>query len=140
MSGILGAMVGSAGITTSTFNITAGNIAGTTLVGYSDGTAGTSGGAGGSITGGAFGGKHIAEISFISSGLNVDRLRVKGFSANPGQSWMSKVIANSVTRTGASATFTWDAVNLCATWEWAGGLFGFVNGNTYNGNTITHQP
>lgn len=139
MSGILSAFVSSAGITTSTFNITVATLPSTTLVGYSDGTAGTSGGAAGSITGGAFGGKDIAEISYINSGINVDRLRVKGFSANPGQAWMSKVVANSITRTGASATYAWDAVNLCATWQWAGGSFGFANGNTYNGNTIVHS-
>lgn len=138
MSGILGALVSSAGITTSTFNITVGVLPSTTLVGYSDGTGGTSGGAAGSITGGTFGGKHIAEISYNNTGGN-DRLRVKGFSGNPGQSWLSSVTANSISHTGAAATFVWDAANLCADWTWPPGLFGFVNGNTYNSNTIVHS-
>lgn len=137
MSGVLAAVLGSAGITTSTFNITAATIPATAFVGYCDGTAGTSGAAAGSITGGSFGPRHIAEINV---GTTTNRLRVKGFAADPGQGWLRSVTANSGTQTGAGATYSWSAGNLCATWDWSTNAFGFVNGNTYNGNTITHGP
>ncbi len=141
MTGILHIMMaGGAGVTTNTFNITAGTLGGSTLVGYGDGTAGTTG-AGGSITGATLtGGKHIAEISTDPVTLNADRLRIKGLSANPGQNWLVQVIANGHAHTASGASYTWDSGNLCATWQWTPASFGFLSGNTYNGNTITHSP
>jgi hypothetical protein len=139
MSGILGILSAGSNVITDTFNITAAFIPATVLVGYSDGTGGTSGGAGGSISGGTLtGGKHIAEISYINTSINCDRLRIKGLSADPTQAWLITLIANGITRTGLTAAYTWDAADLCATWQWTPGSFGFSNGNTYNGNTIQH--
>lgn len=142
MTGILAVMAGGSGsVVTDTFNlVTVGTLPATALVGYGDGSAGTSGGAVSTISGQPLtGGSRIVEASYTNVGLNVDRLRLKGFSADPHQAWLIQITINSVTKIGSAATYTWDGVNSCATWQWSPGLWGMLNGNTYNGNTIKHQ-
>lgn len=139
MTGILNVLLGSSGASTSTFNITAGIVA--SGAGYSDGSAGTDNGiASGSISSASLGGgKAICEIA---AGITSDdRIYVKGFSADPGQNWLVKAVINGATRAGASVTtYTWDSAHGTAKWKWTTNTFGLVNGNTYNGNTITHGP
>lgn len=138
VTGIVNVLLGNGGgISTNTFNITTG----TTGTGdaYSDGSAGTSTGvAAGTISNATLtGGKIICEVStFYSPATPGDRFRVRGFSANPGQSWLNSITVNSQTHSGASATYTWDAVHGMASWIWSP-TWNLVN-STYNGNTIIH--
>jgi len=146
MTGILNVLVGLGGISTSTFNFTAGAITGSppSGAGYSDHSAGTEGGsAGGSITGGTLGPRHIVEI--WSTSFPDSRLMVKGFTSDPGQSWLTSLFmpvtgvgGAPVTVTGAAATYSYDATNGVAKWLWGSNPLGITNGQTYNSNTITH--
>lgn len=140
MSGILNVLVasGGQGKSTQSFNVTAAIIPGSAFVGYSDGSAGTTGsGAAGSISGASLiGGWRIVEVSDGSGA----RLRIKGLSTNPGTGWLISVDINGFLLTNTSTTFTWDAVNNCATWDWPSGVtWNMTSGNTYNSNTITHN-
>lgn len=141
MTGILNALLGSAGVSKNTFNITAGVVG--AGAGYDDGTGGTSTGtAGGSITGGTLtGGKIICEVSSFG-GLAQDRFRVRGFTTDPGQNWLISLTVNGVTKPFTNMTYSYDATHGTANWIWATG-HGFdwtlVNGTTYNGNTVTHS-
>ena len=138
MTGILNVLLGSASQAINSFNITAAVMGGG--AGYSDGSAGTSTGvATGSITGGTLsGGKIIAEVSTFS-GLTQDRFRARGFSSDPGQSWLRSITVNSATHTGASATYTWDATHSTASWVWTPVTWNLTSPNTYNSNSITHS-
>ncbi len=137
MTGILAIMVGGRSSVIDSFNITAQAVGGG--AGFCDGSAGTSTGvASGSITGGTLsGGKIIAEVSTFS-GLNQDRIRVRGFSSDPGQGWLIAITVNSLAHAPASATYTWDAVHGMSSWVWTPFTWGLTIGNTYNGNTINH--
>ena len=137
MSGVLGVLLGLAGRVTSAFNITAGIVAGTARIGYSDGGAGTTSGAGGSITGATLGPFTIAELDDVAAGNQL--LRVRGFNADPGQGWLVSVTVNSVNSTGASASYSWNGTSGVATWTWATNTWNLANGSTYNGNSITHN-
>ena len=59
-----------------------------------------------------------------------------GFSASPGASWLTSAKCNGVTRTGASATFSYSAG--IASWRWSGLLFGFNTSGT-TACTIIHN-
>lgn len=144
MTGILAALASSGNKVSTTFNLTAGNISGASAAGYNDASAGTIGAAGGSVSSNALGnGKTIAEL--ISSSIPNDRLIVKGFSSNPGQSWVSTLffpVTSSagppVTLLGSAATYSYDAPNGAATWLWSGSNLGMLNGNTYTANKLVH--
>lgn len=142
MSGVLGAMVGSGGGSVSnTFSITAAVMGGG--AGYSDGTGGTSTGiVTGSATGATLtGGKIICEVSSFN-GTNQDRLRVRGFSADPTQSWLSSITVNGVTHTPATGlTYNYDATHNTANWVWNNSVvtpWNVSSPNTYSGCTIKH--
>lgn len=55
-------------------------------------------------------------------------IAVSGFTSDPGQGWLLSVSANSVTRTGASASYTYSGG--IATWRWTS-PFQFSNGVSY---------
>lgn len=128
-----------------TFNLTAATIAGVSGAGYNDGTAGTIGSAGGTMTPTALLSRHVAEL--VSTTVPNDRLIVKGFTANPLQTWLISlhypVTSNAgpaLTLFGSAATFSYDSPNGAATWLWSGSGLGMINGITYTGNTITFLP
>ncbi len=50
------------------------------------------------------------------------------FASNPGAGWLKSVSANGVTKTGASATYSYTSGSGIWTWSTQ---FGFVNGNAY---------
>lgn len=54
---------------------------------------------------------------------------ISGFSANPGQSYFSSIVADGQTRTSSASTFAYSAG--LATWTWPGSTIGFVTGTTY---------
>lgn len=141
MTGILNVLLGSAGVSKNTFNFTAA-VTGAGA-GYSDGSGGTSTGvAVGSITGGTLtGGKIICEVSSFTT-LTQDRFRVRGFTTDPGQNWLSSITVNSVTKTAANLTYSYDATHGTANWIWATGHgldWSIASPTTYNGNTVTHS-
>ncbi len=57
------------------------------------------------------------------------QMSIGGFGADPGKSFFTSVSANGVTKTSASAGYSY--AGGVATWQWAGGNFGFVNTNVY---------
>jgi hypothetical protein len=61
---------------------------------------------------------------------------IGGFSASPGASWLTSAKCNGVTRTGASATFSYSAG--IASWRWSGLLFGFT-GSGSTSCTLIHN-
>lgn len=140
MTGILGALLGSSSSSKDTFSITVGVTGGG--AGYSDGSAGTSTGvATGSITPSTLiGGKIICEVSSFNTGVQ-DRFRVRGFTTDPGQNWLSAITVNSVAKTAANLTYTFDATHGTANWIWATGHGADWNltSGTYSGNTVTHN-
>jgi hypothetical protein len=60
---------------------------------------------------------------------------VAEFSADPGQAWLTSVAALGVTRTGASATYSYGAG--VATWTWGTGPSGFSSGTATC--TVVHK-
>jgi hypothetical protein len=132
-------LLGSAGISTSTFNITAASITGAAPsgAGYNDGTAGTTGSAAGSVSASGLGRGHIAEI--YTTSVPDDRLIVKGFTSDPGINFIVSAKVNGTSRTGSAATYSYDSTNGAGKWVWSGNGWGMVTGNTYNNNTITHN-
>ncbi len=127
MTGILAAMAGSAG-GTFPVKITAGTVSGPNT-GYSNGAAG--GGTYGTlITFASPTGKVLSVLADINS-LSGPMFRVTGFSVDPGQASLTNVTINGVTKTGASATYSFSSG--AAQWTWTGNI-GFVNGNTYTGS------
>lgn len=64
-------------------------------------------------------------------------LAVSGFSSNPGQGWLSSIECGGITRSGSSATSTYNSGT--ALWRW-GTLFGFLGDFGKNaGRTLTHN-
>jgi hypothetical protein len=60
-------------------------------------------------------------------------LSISGFSSNPGQSWLTSAGCTGLTtKTGASASYTWNSSLGTATWAWTG-AFGFA---TKNGTAV----
>jgi predicted RNA-binding protein with TRAM domain len=62
---------------------------------------------------------------------------VSGFSADPGQAWLTSVTGNNKTFTGASATYSYSAGTATWTWHPAAG-FGFDSPAT-NNTSIIHK-
>lgn len=113
---------------TDTFSITAGHLTGPPAqTGYVSGSIG-------SITGGTLtGGKVIAALQETGS---TAQLVVSGFTSDPGSGWLASITANGVTEPGNTAAYSY--LSGDAQWDW-GALWGFVNGNTYNGCQIVHS-
>jgi hypothetical protein len=97
-------------------------------------TAGTAAGSGSGFDSGSFGsispantadGYHFAAFyDSAPAGKNggvyhQTVFSVTGFAANPGQSWLTSAVANGVTFTGSSATYTYASGE--ATWIWTTG-------------------
>jgi hypothetical protein len=62
-------------------------------------------------------------------GCNVDSsLSIGGWSSNPGQAWLNSVSALGVTKTGASASYSYSGG--VATWSWYGSGFNFAGYGT----------
>jgi hypothetical protein len=92
---------------------------------------------------GLTGGKTVAEISAIVIGLSCNGtldgiVQISGFSSNPGQSWLTSVECNAITKTGATATFNYGSG--IAAWSWSATSWGFptVVGSQL-GCTIVHN-
>lgn len=65
-------------------------------------------------------------------GFQQSEVQVTGFTANPGRTWLSFVIANGTTLSEPSATgFLYDAPNGRATWTFAT-AFNFVSLSVYS--------
>lgn len=139
MTGILNALIGSGGVITNTFNLTAATIPSGGGAGYNDGSAGTVGSAAGSLSPASIGRATIAEVGSFSGAPNQDIIWIKGFTSDPGINWLVSITINSASHTGSSATYTYDATHGIGKWAWTD-TWGVVTGNTYNGNTIKHQP
>jgi hypothetical protein len=73
----------------------------------------------------------LVDVSGATSTLSID-----GFSSDPGQSSITSVVSNSVTKTSAGVS-SYSYAGGVATWNWAT-AFGFSNGNTYNPTTINY--
>lgn len=63
-------------------------------------------------------------------------LIVKGFTSDPGASWLVSITCNGVAL-GVGASYFWEPGVPEAIWEWST-IFGFVNGSQYN-CTIVHN-
>ena len=66
-------------------------------------------------------------------------ITVTSFSSDPGSAWLTSVTCNGVTKTGASASFSYSGG--AATWMWASSWFGFsslANGTNVS-CTIVHN-
>lgn len=63
-------------------------------------------------------------------------LIVKGFTSDPGASWLVSITCNGVAL-GAGASYFWEPGVPEAIWEWST-IFGFTNGSQYN-CTIVHN-
>jgi hypothetical protein len=73
---------------------------------------------------GLSGGETIANIvdSGSCSGSEFSTVGIAGFSANPGQDWLTSITCNGVTKSGSSATYSFS--NQFATWVWTTSNFG----------------
>jgi hypothetical protein len=85
----------------------------------------------GSLTGGT------SICSWFDTPVN-DSLWISGFTSNPGQSWLTSASCFSVTKTGASATFSYSASSGIAMWTWTS-LFGFNNPNLTAPCSLVHS-
>jgi YD repeat-containing protein len=77
-------------------------------------------------------------FSGITTITQYGELDISGFTASPGIDWLTSVTVGSVTRTGASATYSY--AGGTATWKWSGasGSFG-LTGSGSKSVTIIHR-
>jgi len=101
--------------------------------GYEVGTAGSYSPTG--LTGGR---TVIRLFDLLCNNTIIARLDVSGFSSNPGQTWLTSVTCNGVTKLASASTYIYSGGT--GEWLWNGG-FGFLflpNGTTVN-CSITHN-
>lgn len=86
---------------------------------------------------GLTGGKAVVALfDYLSCGT-LSEMSISGFSANPGQSWLSSVTCGSVTNLASTATFFYSGGT--ASWLWKD-RFGFFSKNGSNVScTIVHD-
>lgn len=94
---------------------------------------------------GLTGGKTVGSIAdwvilpCSGTGAAYSYILVSGFSSSPGSAWLTSVTCNGVTKTGASASFSYNSGS--AVWTWGGLSFGFSS-LSYGTNvscTIVHS-
>jgi len=89
---------------------------------------------------GLTGGKTVTAVNDTTCGaVKTSHLVIGGFSTDPGQTWLTSVTCNSITKTSASGS-TYNFGSGSAEWSWAS-QFGFVSisNGTNVSCSITHN-
>lgn len=114
MSGVHCAMLGSGGLSVASLSITAA---------VSGNNTGFQSGSFGSLSPSSIAGKAVFQLFDTSLGTTVT-FAMNGLSADPGKAWLNKITSNSVTLTGAAATYSYSSGT--ATWIWSSSSFGWT--------------
>ena len=81
---------------------------------------------------------YLQIITEIGAHGGASVFNLKGFSSNPGQSWLTSIKCGSNTQTGSTASYTYSGGE--ASWEWTNGaLFGTSQVGTKVTCTIVHS-
>jgi hypothetical protein len=139
LSGVGGLASAASDHATLTVGIVPGGVCNQSLAGFGSGAYGSYSPTG--LTGGTTV-TSLQDSIYLQFGCatNFSGVTISGFSSNPGSSWLMSVTCNSVTRSGASAGFSYLGGGV-ARWLWSNQFFGFHGlGNGANtGCTIVHN-
>lgn len=104
-----------------------------TYTGYNNNSYPWNNGVVGSLTGATLGDGKIVQTITDSVTLNNSILTITGFGADPGIGYLSSLLINGITRTGASAGYSWQPGGNTgmAEWVWSSLTFGMINTNVY---------